>query len=385
MVCRARLLIGLVSAYFFALMAQPLHAQEGLLALEASLLMPRASASLLLDIARADDRLVAVGERGHILLSKDGAESWQQVPVPTRQMLTAVHFPSAMRGWAVGHDGIVLSSVDGGASWAQQRDGLVAQDRLNRIKVERLAREEEALKQQVLSADSLEERETLQLELEDAVLDSEDARYALRNSVHAPPLLDVFFSDDLHGVAVGAFNTLLVTSDGGSNWRYIADRLDNLNEYHLNAVTGDGEGSVWLAGEGGLLFRSNDHGEQWQRLDSPYEGSWFGLALSPDSAKLLVFGLRGNVYASTDGGIRWQRRAVNSDRTLSGGLFLNANKVALVGAVGTLLFSTDGGNSFSASAMGGRVNLSAVSFADGQILAVGQGGLHRAPMPQKNQ
>ena len=44
----------------------------------------RATHSLLLDGASVDGLLVAVGERGHVLLSDDGGLSWRQTTVPTR-------------------------------------------------------------------------------------------------------------------------------------------------------------------------------------------------------------------------------------------------------------------------------------------------------------
>src|SRR5690349_8937389 len=43
-----------------------------------------AAKSLLLDVARAGSRLVAVGDRGHVLLSDDEGGTWRQVIVPTR-------------------------------------------------------------------------------------------------------------------------------------------------------------------------------------------------------------------------------------------------------------------------------------------------------------
>ncbi|HEY5719786.1 MAG TPA: hypothetical protein VIW02_05345, partial [Gammaproteobacteria bacterium] len=54
--------------------------------------MPLASRSLLLDADRAGERIVAVGERGHLLVSGDEGQSWSQRRVPTVAMLTAVHF-----------------------------------------------------------------------------------------------------------------------------------------------------------------------------------------------------------------------------------------------------------------------------------------------------
>ncbi|MBI5441414.1 MAG: glycosyl hydrolase, partial [Deltaproteobacteria bacterium] len=68
----------------------------------------RAASSMLLGVARAGARLVAVGEWGHILTSDDNGVTWAQASVPTSVTLTAADFPTPAKGWAVGHDGVVL-------------------------------------------------------------------------------------------------------------------------------------------------------------------------------------------------------------------------------------------------------------------------------------
>ncbi|NIQ26341.1 MAG: hypothetical protein GTN88_07370, partial [Gammaproteobacteria bacterium] len=73
---------------------------------------------LLVDVARAGDRLVAVGEQGHIIFSDDNGTSWTHAAVPVSLMLTAATFPTAERGWAVGHEAIVLTSEDSGSTWS---------------------------------------------------------------------------------------------------------------------------------------------------------------------------------------------------------------------------------------------------------------------------
>jgi photosystem II stability/assembly factor-like uncharacterized protein len=340
--------------------------------------MPLASGSLLLDVISIDKRLVAVGERGHILFSDDGGENWRQAQVPSRQMLTAVHFPTPLLGWAVGHDGLILATVDGGEHWVVQRNGLQAQRVLNERRLEYLQFHREELRRGMLAAESRDLRSELQLQLEALELDVEDAQFLLQEPVHAPPLLDVFFRDELNGVAVGAFNTLLQTVDGGVSWQHLSARLDNPDEYHLNAVTGDLQGKLWIAGEGGILFSSRDAGQSWRVLPSPYPGSWFGIDLAAPSGRLLVFGLRGNVFFSDDGGDSWLASSLATDRSLAGGGFLNDRYAMLVGAVGTFLVSSDGGASFTPRTLGERVNLSAVACAGSRALIVGQGGVYRA-------
>ena len=74
-------------------------------------------------MARAGERVIAVGQRGHILFSDDAGKHWQQAAVPVSADLTAVNFPTTTQGWAVGNDGVVLHSSDAGATWQKQLDG----------------------------------------------------------------------------------------------------------------------------------------------------------------------------------------------------------------------------------------------------------------------
>ena len=206
-------------------------------------------------------------------------------------------------------------------------------------------------------------------------MDLEDADQALREAVFTSPLMDVWFQDEERGWAVGAFGTLLATEDGGSTWRDDSQRLHNLDEFHLNAVTGDGTGRVFIAGEGGTMYRSRDSGLTWEVLPTFYQGSWFGLVYTPDPEVLLVFGLRGNLYRSTDFGDSWDVITNNSQATIAGGSADARGRIALVGAVGTLLQSHDGGLSFDLSTLGDRLNLSSAIHHGERLIVVGQGGI----------
>ena len=84
---------------------------------------PLAARALINGLAQAAERLVAVGQRGHVLLSDDQGKSWRQAEVPSSSDLVAVAFATPTQGWAVGHDGIVLRSADAGASWTRVLDG----------------------------------------------------------------------------------------------------------------------------------------------------------------------------------------------------------------------------------------------------------------------
>jgi photosystem II stability/assembly factor-like uncharacterized protein len=345
---------------------------------ETSLMMPRASEAMLLDAVRAGDRLLVAGDHGHILYSDDEGDTWQQAKVPTRRALTALSFPDPARGWAVGHDGLILATIDAGESWVIQRDGLKAQQKINEEAVRRARGQVEANKEALLASENAEQIAELQEIAEELELDLEDAEAVLEEAINAPPLLDVYFIDEMHGFAVGAFNTLLQTADGGVEWQLGSALLDNPDEYHLNAITGDERGRLWIAAEGGLLYRSEEAGSSWDQLETPYHGSWFGIIHAPASDTLVAFGLRGNVFRSEDAGDSWLRIETNSDRTLAGGVFINNRYALLVGAVGTLLVSDDSARTFRQIASGTRLPLSSVASIAGTALLVGQGGVHRA-------
>jgi photosystem II stability/assembly factor-like uncharacterized protein len=340
-------------------------------------MLPLASRSLLLDIASAGSRVVVVGEHGNILYSDDGGDTWIQARVPTTQMLTSVYFADDRRGWAAGHDGLILVSDDAGANWRVQRDGIAAQQQINlelrEAAIERVTelRQELARKNPGDSAG----REDLQLALDDALLDLEDADIALQEPPFASPLMDIWFQDRQRGWAVGAFGTLLSTRNGGKQWLNQADAVDNPEAYHLNAVTGDGRGHIFIAGEAGVMFRSLDSGEHWETLPAVYDGSWFGTVYIPRDPALLVFGLRGHLRRSEDFGDSWTVVDSHTGLTLAGGSVSDGSEVVLVGAVGAVLRSRDGGRSFTLTTLPDRLNLSAAQRQGNKLILAGQGGI----------
>ena len=336
-------------------------------------IMPLASRSLLLDISAAGDRVVTAGERGHILYSDDNGSSWQQARVPTIQMLTGVYFIDEKRGWAVGHDGLILVSDDGGENWRIQRDGLAAQQQANLEMREQAHQKIKELEPLLESADE-EALPALELAMEDALLDLEDADLALAEPVFTSALMDIWFQDSNRGWAVGAFGSLLTTDDGGQHWIDNPSLVDNPDEFHLNTITGDGAGRVFIAGEGGVMYRSLDGGDNWETIEPFYEGSWFGLVYSAPHDALVVFGLQGNLSHSSDFGDTWEAVPSDSRAALAGGSTSANGNIVLVGALGTVLRSRDGGLSFQHSMMPDRLSLSSAMQSGEQLILIGQGG-----------
>jgi photosystem II stability/assembly factor-like uncharacterized protein len=327
-------------------MAPPSLGQDTLPADPASrpaVIAPLAGRSLLLDIAWAGPRVVAVGERGHILHSADAGRTWTQSPVPASANLTAVYFADAKHGWAVGHVETILRTQDGGDSW-----------------------------------------ELVHFE-----------------PANPQPLLDVAFADATRGVAVGAYGVIYVTTDGGRVWSQVpfepaplpgaatveesaADMEADVDlgfEFHLNAITRGPPGRMYIGAEAGRLFRSDNDGASWRELPSPYDGSFHGV-LALDGDVVLAFGLRGNLFRSEDGGTNWSAIPTGTTALLAAGARIDGDTVVVAGTAGVILVSRDGGRSFELSQQDDRKSIaSVVPSGDGALVVAGEGGVRRLPLP----
>jgi len=335
---------------------------------------PKAVESLLLDVKKlSGGRLVAAGERGHILYSDDHGKSWVQADVPVIVNIISAHFVNDSTGWAVGHDGVVLKTTDGGASWLRQFDGFKANEQTLVQREEFVAGLEEKL--ETASDDEIED---LEYQLEEAQFALEDAQFDVEGG-STKPFLDVWFKDENNGIIVGAYGQMFKTTDGGATWNNVADQLDNPDRFHLNAIEQIQPGSLVVVGEAGLIMRSADNGDTWETLESPYEGSLFGAVSTRQLNGLLVYGLRGNVFRSSDFGDSWEEIEVNTEQTLNSGSAFKDGTIMLVGNNGVVLKSYDSGRNFTTTVREDRSSLVGITESmEGGIVLVGQDGLYLA-------
>lgn len=254
----------------------------------------RPSQQPLMDITAQGNRILAFGMRGLIIVSDDHGQSWRQTEAPVQSDLLAAHFTTPSRGWVVGHNGVVLHTTDGGLSWVKQLDGLQAADLLPRYYATRIDAGETDLEQYAQQV---------------AMNFRPDA---------ALPLLDIWFDDAQRGFAVGAFGTLLQTTDGGKTWQPAFHKIDNPDMLHLNAI-GRINGHLFIAAERGKVFRFDESTSRFTPRDTGYAGGLFGL--EGGGHTLLVYGLGGKAFASHDEGENWEELDNESNASLTGSTF----------------------------------------------------------------
>lgn len=360
-----------------------------------ALMTPRATRALLLGIARAGDRLVAVGERGVILTSDDHGGSWKQSKVPVAVNLTAVNFASPTKGWAVGHDGIILHSADGGQSWIKQFDGNKANELVISAARARLARVEAERGDSGSAADTpaadvsaaADGDDEISMGMSMASNPLEDARMALEDAEASGefgpsrPLLDVLFWSDSDGLAIGSYGQIFLTRDGGASWTYVGLETGNAEGLHFNGISRSARGTILVSGEGGRLYRSTDNATSWEMFETGGIAALYGAAAVPAASgaeAIFAWGFGGRLHR-LDGQGGLPELPAPSERTLVYGVVRNGqqggSELLLIDNVGTVLaISADGTSSRQVLPSTGRPVTAVVFAANGQLVQVGMGG-----------
>ncbi len=302
---------------------------------------------ILLDADRAGERIVAVGERGMAALSDDNGQSWRFVVTPTTRTLTAVAFADDDRtGVAVGHGGTVLRTEDAGETWQSSP-------------------------------------------IEEAGIDS---------------LLGATSLGGDHLIVYGAFGMYFDSTDGGQTWNRHTVMTDDFERHISQVIRLDDK--LFMVAESGNLARSDDMGQTWVKLESPYEGSFFGATRAADGS-VLAFGMRGNVFRSTNlataelvipeveepdpedpdydpyaiieppgaQGVNWTQVPLDTTASLMGGTVLDDGRVLLVGNVGLIAVSEDNGKTLHLRWEPENGGMSRVMEVDGRLLTVGVNGI----------
>ncbi len=331
----------------------------------------------LMDVTRADHRLVAVGEHGIIIYSDDNGTSWTQAAVPVRTTLTAVSFPSPKEGWAIGHETVLLHSRDQGASWKKVFDG----NQVNTMMVKAMQEIVDQLKKELETAPE-SEKESLKPRLEDAEV---NLKGFLDTQKEGPiqPLLDLKFITPNEGLLIGAFGIIMQTTDGGQNWSARLDRIGNPMGYHFYGLarTKDKE---FIFGEAGGMYSSGDWGRHWKVLGSPYQGSFFNALGDPAGTLVTGFGLRGNLVISRDDGATWEHQQLGQGAALTGGSMLSGHRFVLVGMAGVIYLGSTDNPEIKPVKTGFPACMAACEAADGSLILAGLRGIKKFNPASRN-
>lgn len=216
------------------------------------------------------------------------------------------------------------------------------------------------------------------------------ATWSRRPTPTRETLFDVSFADERHGWAVGENGVVLRSTDAGDTWTRQEIRIEEEGELrplglHLFGVAALSQDEAWAVGDLGALFRVRD-GERWERVTLPEavfaDGETseriFNAVDFYDREHGWIVGEFGTVLRTTDGGETWsgERRfeEVPSDLYLFDVTHFDASLVVAVGLAGQVLVSRDGGASWKPSSSGLESALYGINWGNPDGVAVGDRG-----------
>ncbi|MBB1267936.1 YCF48-related protein [Shewanella sp. SR44-3] len=325
---RAAMMLGCIGCVF----SSQVNAQLDPLTVQ---IQPLAQSSLLLDLANVGDKLIAVGQKGHVLVYDN---TWTQVPTPVLSQLTKVFFLDAKLGWAVGHDASIIHTQDGGLTWQLQ----------------------------------------------------------MQSSEIEKPFLDIRFFNANEGIAIGAYGLFYRSLDGGKTWEpefhqellfeedvsYLADlKAEDEALYlseraallpHFNRIIRLDDSRLLLVGELGLVAESSDNGLSFTRTDFDYDGSMFNAIQVGE--QIYVMGLRGHVFKTDLSLSDWQQVELPVKSSINGAL-VHQGELYIVGNAGVVLRLDGKGHAEIVARRQGENIVAVAESADKQLWFAGSNGL----------
>lgn len=291
-------------------------------------------------------------------LSIGPAHAWSN---PTQSMLLDAA-NAGSRIVAVGEHGIILLSDDGGRSYRQAKQ-VPAAATLSAVYFSD-ALHGWAVGQWGVILSTIDGGENWVLERADTAIDQ--------------PLFSVYFEDGKRGWAVGLWSLLLATSDGGRTWSVSklppppgggkADR-------NLYRVFGDRRGNLYVAAEQGMVLRSRDDGATWEYRQTGNKGSFWAGTVAEDGS-VFVGGLLGHMYRSRDRGDTWEVVDSGASGSITD-LVSSGDEILGTGVDGFVISGSSNASHFSARQRPDRAELTALLVSHGKTVLFSKSGVSK--------
>ncbi len=280
--------------------------------------------------------------------------------------LSSVFFADREHGWIVGSNSMVLATEDGGQHWKKTQ-----------LANHELLRDLFFFDTQrgfLLGEYSLFNRTDNRTPAERSfLLSTSDAGSYWRMASLARPvnsksdtlvryggetLLRLQFADDRTGWACGETGTILVTTDGGRNWKL--QRAAQVRKILFGLSVLDNL-QAWIVGAGGVALRTVDGGENWNEQPTGTTKTLFDVQFI-DAKRGWAVGAEGTILATTNGGNRWRALESGTTEDLNAVWFVNSREGWAAGNRGTLLHTRDGGSTWEDIPLKTRASLTRLFF-----------------------
>ena len=182
--------------------------------------------------------------------------------------------------------------------------------------------------------------------------DGGDSWQVSKPLVREENLASVYFLNEKEGWVVGSSGTFMHTSDGGKTWKSLDLRTDNFLKKILfindkkGFIVGE-KSSLYYTVDGGVIWTKGLKGITEETYCDPYAFEMFNdIAFAPDHVTGFIVGELGLVLKTEDGGKTWVAKKLPTTVNFNSVAVFNKN-IAMIGGQEGLLFVThDGGNTW---------------------------------------
>ncbi len=243
------------------------------------------------------------GKSGLLLATRNGGFDWLRLAEKPRGMLTGVYFSdNSQNGWISSTFGNIYATSSGGSIWQRQKTNVPVN--LNSIQ----------------------------------------------------------FINDRRGCAVGDVGTALVSTNAGATWTLgstgTTDHLRSLTFLPTNPMNG------WSAGVDGQILMTNDGGANWRKTSNPNFKALNSIHFADPQFGCAV-GALGEVLTSFNGGTSWTPQNSGTNQELKSVCLTNWTTGWAVGSNSTMLQTKNSGSNWSnVSFLTPARSLNAVKFTD---------------------
>ncbi|WP_420467499.1 WD40/YVTN/BNR-like repeat-containing protein [Panacagrimonas sp.] len=247
------------------------------------------------------DKGIAVGDAGLVKITTDGGQTWTRQEAPTPLAMIDVA-SNGRRTIAVGQMGLILVR-EGDGAWKKVESG--TDRRLLRVDINQsgLAFIVGAFGTLLKSTDGGETWKDVAPNWA-GLYDSGEGDTAVIRDEPTNYIVDVL--DNGGTIIGGEYGQIMYSPDGGICWeiayRHPAESGVNAPTLFASRIRPDGVG--YAVGQAGLVVRTNNGGRTWAPLKTPTNGSLFGVESAHDG-HVMVVGQRVALH-SRDNGDTWR-------------------------------------------------------------------------------
>jgi len=281
----------------------------------------------------------AAGAEGILLNTTNGGQTWaNQLPGPSvspglNPTLNSVRFTDTLNGVSVGNGGYILTTADGGQDWMPQEHGYAGNG---------------------LAATGTDANNAKALLDDSVLLSTSDGGQHWTPAALPSAFTNMYFLNAMDGWAVQDNRpNVYSTTDGGVTWQ-LHNTPSNLPLLAVQAI--DANTIVAVGGDinlvaGDVIVRSTDGGNTWTLLTRPGKAQYFTSVDFVNSTTGWVAGsFPPDILMTTDGGVTWVEQSISvssSDYTLLGLSFADTQNGWAVGALGTVIHTSNGGQTWA--------------------------------------